>query len=79
MKKVKFTIEIEDEKLNAINLYGKELNVDLKTILNESIQNHYEKIVPNEVRFYLEAKIKADKKKPTTSIPKFKSEVIKNN
>ncbi|MEG0528178.1 MAG: DUF6103 family protein [Longicatena sp.] len=79
MKKVKFTIEIEEEKLNAINLYGKVSNVDLKTILNESIQNHYEKIIPKEVRFYLESKIKADKKKPTPSIPKFKSEAIKND
>lgn len=79
MKKVKFTIEIEDEKLNAINLYGKESNVDLKTILNESIQSHYEKIVPNEVQFYLESKIKAYNKKPIPNIPKFKSEAIKKD
>lgn len=72
MKKVKFTIEIEDEKLKAINLYGKDSNTDLTTIINNAVQNHYENIVPNEVRFYLESKIKDEKSKPEPSIPKFK-------
>ncbi|MDE8032392.1 DUF6103 family protein [Erysipelothrix rhusiopathiae] len=72
MKKVKFTIEIEDEKLNAINLYGKDSNTDLTSIINKAIQNHYENIVPNEVRFYLESKIKEEKSKTEPSIPKFK-------
>ncbi|MEA4875656.1 DUF6103 family protein [Anaerorhabdus sp.] len=74
MKKVKFIIEIEDEKLNAINLYSKDSEPDLKTVLDSTIQQFYEKTVPHEVRFYLESKINDEKKKPAPSIHKFKKQ-----
>ncbi len=79
MKKVKFIIEIEDEKLNAINLYSKESEANLKTVLDSTIQEYYEKIVPHEVRFYLKSKMIDEKKKSTTTIPKFKKQAASSN
>lgn len=42
MNKVKFTIEIYDEQLSALNLYPKETDTDLKSVNNDTIQKHYE-------------------------------------
>lgn len=56
MKKTKFVLEIDDERLNAINLYSSESSKDLKSVLNDTIQKHYEEVVPLEVRYYLETK-----------------------
>ena len=72
MKKVKFTIEISDEQLSAINLYTKETDTDLKSVINETIQKHYESIVPQEVRHFLNSKAEQERNKPAPSIHKFK-------
>ncbi|MDE8082595.1 DUF6103 family protein [Erysipelothrix rhusiopathiae] len=71
MKKIKFVLEIDDERLNAINLYSSESNKDLKSVLNDTIQKHYEEVVPSEVRYYLESKLNNEQKKGSASIPKF--------
>ena len=72
MKKVKFTIEISDEQLSAINLYTKETDTDLKSVINDAIQRHYESIVPQEVRHFLDSKAEQERNKPAPSIHKFK-------
>ncbi len=72
MKKVKFTIEISDEQLNAINLYTKETDTDLKSVINDTIQKHYESIVPQEVRHFIDSKAEQERNKPAPSIHKFK-------
>lgn len=72
MKKVKYTIEISDEQLSAINLYTKETDKDLKSVINDTIQKHYESIVPKEVRHFLESKAEQERNKPVPSIHKFK-------
>ena len=72
MKKVKFTIEISDEQLNAINLYTKEIDTDLKSVINDTIQKHYESIVPQEVRHFIDSKAEQERNKPAPSIHKFK-------
>lgn len=71
MKKIKFVLEIDDERLNAINLYSSESNKDLKSVLNDTIQKHYEDVVPSEVRYYLDSKLNNEQKKASPSIPKF--------
>lgn len=71
MKKVKFTFEIESEKLNAFNHYNQDSNTNLNEILANAFQKVYEDVVPEEVRKYLESKIETEQKKPTPSIPKF--------
>ncbi|WP_166083172.1 DUF6103 family protein [Erysipelothrix anatis] len=72
MKKVKFTIEISDGQLSAINLYNKETDTDLKSVINDAIQRHYESIVPQEVRHFLDSKAEQERNKPEPSIHKFK-------
>lgn len=72
MKKVKFTIEISDEQLSAINLYTKETDSDLKSVINDAIQRHYKSIVPQEVRHFLDSKAEQERNKPAPSIHKFK-------
>ena len=76
MKKVKFTIEISDEQLSAINLYNKETDIDLKSVINDAIQRHYESIVPQEVRHFLDSKAEQERNKPAPSIHKFKGNSI---
>ena len=77
MKKVKFTIEISDEQLNAINLYTKEIDTDLKSVINDTIQKHYESIVPQEVRHFIDSKAEQERNKPAPSIHKFKGKTKK--
>ena len=72
MKKVKFTIEISDEQLSALNLYTKETDTDLKSVINDTIQKHYESIVPQEVRHFIDSKAEQERNKPAPSIHKFK-------
>lgn len=78
MKKVKFTIEISDEQLSAINLYTKENDTDLKSVINDTIQKHYESIVPQEVRYFLDSKAEQELQKPAPSIHKFKGNTKQN-
>ena len=72
MKKVKFMIEINDEQLSALNLYTKETDTDLKSVINDTIQKHYESIVPQEVRYFIDSKAEQERNKPAPSIHKFK-------
>ena len=75
MKKTKIIIEIEEEKLSAINLYSKESDSDLNNVIKEAIEGHYKAVVPEAVRFYLESrqniKISRATKKESPEIPKF--------
>lgn len=64
-------IEINDEQLSALNLYTKETDTDLKSVINDTIQKHYESIVPQEVRHFLESKAEQERNKPVPNIHKF--------
>ena len=83
MKKIKLTIEIENEKLNAINLYNKDQENTLNKVLNDTVNSYYEAVVPQEVRFYLDSRkkelIKKQKKRATAEIPKFVNQKPENN
>lgn len=83
MKKIKLTIEIENEKLNAINLYNKDQENTLDKVLNDTVNSYCEAVVPQEVRFYLDSRkkelMKKQKKRASAEIPKFANQKPENN
>lgn len=67
MKKTKLNIEIEEEKLNAITIYNKDDDPSLIQVINDTINDHYKAVVPQEVRFYLDSRQNDAQKKHNKS------------
>lgn len=74
MEKVDITIQIEAERLTALNffLFDKQ-NSSLKTELEKATEEMYEKYVPEDTRRFIESKSKpapAAKARPKRPAPK---------
>lgn len=54
MKNEKITIEFDDEKLDALQVYLNEKEISLESELVDTVQKLYEKHVPIPVRSFIE-------------------------
>lgn len=75
MKNTKITLEYDEEKLDALNIFIKEKGTTVDDELMDALEKLYDKIVPQNVKTYLDSK-KLDskgksKKKDTIQVPKF--------
>lgn len=76
MKNSKIVLEYDDEKLDALNIFIKEKGTTVDEELMDALEKLYEKIVPQNVKVYIDSK-KLDtkgkpKKKDSIEVPKFK-------
>ena len=71
MKKEALTIQMEAEKLRAVNRYMEKKDADLEQELGDSLQKLYEKYVPASVREYIDEGCD-DTPAATTSVKKQK-------
>lgn len=71
MKKGCVEIQFDDEKLEAINFYLSKKNLVLENEMQNMLKELYEKIVPSEVRSYIEKRpvetVKKTRKKKDAS------------
>lgn len=56
MKKSTITMTYDEERLNAIRLFLSQKNLDLDVELNSFFDNLFKKVVPPDVRRFLEMK-----------------------
>ncbi len=73
MKKTKITIEFDQEKLKALQIYYAEKGNTVEKELEESLQKSYVKNVPAVLRSYIEQSITVNDSFPAKSKKKDKS------
>ena len=56
MEKVNLSISIEDEKLEAMEIFLKKGSSSVQKKMEEALKNLYEEVVPEPVREFVEAK-----------------------
>jgi len=76
MKKVKVTIEVEQEKLEALETFTTDKNLNIEKELVDTFQKLYEKNVPAPVRTFIERE--SDSNKTSPSKPKKKDKPYVN-
>ena len=64
MKTETISIKFDAAKTSAIRHYAEKKGVKLDDELAESVQNFYEKVVPKDVRLYIDATAGGDGDKP---------------
>ncbi|MBP8593977.1 MAG: hypothetical protein KBI35_06105 [Ruminococcus sp.] len=62
------TIQIPEEKLSAIEMYLEQKNTTLAAELDKQVEQIYTKVVPQNVREYIELTAKQQIRKPRKSI-----------
>ena len=67
MKK-SITIQIPEEKLSAIEMYLEQRNTTLSAELDKQVEQIYAKVVPQNVREYIELTSKQTVRRPRRSV-----------
>ena len=67
MKK-SITVQIPEEKLSAIEMYLEQKNTTLAAELDKQVEQIYTKVVPQNVREYIELTAKQQIRRPRRSI-----------
>lgn len=67
MKK-SITVQIPEEKLSAIEMYLEQKNTTLAAELDKQVEQIYTKVVPQNVREYIELTAKQQTRRPRRSI-----------
>ena len=62
------TIQIPEEKLSAIEMYLEQKNTTLAAELDKQVEQIYTKVVPQNVREYIELTAKQQIRKPRRSV-----------
>ncbi len=62
------TVQIPEEKLSAIEMYLEQKNTTLAAELNKQVEQIYTKVVPQNVREYIELTAKQQIRRPRKSI-----------
>lgn len=62
------TIQIPEEKLSAIEMYLEQKNTTLAAELDKQVEQIYSKVVPQNVREYIELTAKQQIRRPRKSI-----------
>lgn len=62
------TVQIPDEKLSAIEMYLEQKNTTLAAELDKQVEQIYTKVVPQNVREYIELTAKQQIRRPRKSI-----------
>lgn len=62
------TIQIPEEKLSAIEMYLEQKNTTLAVELDKQVEQIYTKVVPQNVREYIELTAKQQIRRPRKSI-----------
>ena len=62
------TVQIPEEKLSAIEMYLEQKNTTLAAELDKQIEQIYTKVVPQNVREYIELTAKQQIRRPRKSI-----------
>lgn len=62
------TIQIPEEKLSAIEMYLEQKNTTLAAELDKQVEQIYTKVVPRNVREYIELTAKQQIRRPRKSI-----------
>jgi hypothetical protein len=65
MEKVKLSLSIEDEKLEAMEIFLKKAGSSAQKKMEEALKNLYEEVVPEPVREFVDAKAGGKPKRPT--------------
>lgn len=66
--KIKITVQIPEEKLSAIEMYLEQKNTTLAAELDKQVEQIYSKVVPQNVREYIELTAKQQIRRPRKSI-----------
>lgn len=64
MEKVKLSLSIEDEKLEAMEFFLKKDGSSAQKKMGEALKNLYEEVVPEPVREFVEARAVGKPKRP---------------
>ena len=62
------TVQIPEEKLSAIEMYLEQKNTTLASELDKQVEQIYTKVVPQNVREYIELTAKQQIRRPRKSI-----------
>ena len=62
------TVQIPEEKLSAIEMYLEQKNTTLAAELDKQVEQIYTKVVPQNVREYIELTAKQQVRRPRRSI-----------
>ena len=62
------TVQIPEEKLSAIEMYLEQKNTTLAAELDKQVEQIYSKVVPQNVREYIELTAKQQIRRPRRSI-----------
>ncbi len=62
------TVQIPEEKLSAIEMYLEQKNTTLATELDKQVEQIYAKVVPQNVREYIELTSKQTVRRPRRSV-----------
>ncbi|MBP5431424.1 DUF6103 family protein [Ruminococcus sp.] len=62
------TVQIPEEKLSAIEMYLEQKNTTLAAELDKQVEQIYTKVVPQNVREYIELTAKQQIRRPRNSI-----------
>lgn len=73
MQKVDIPLSIESDKMEALEFFLKKENTSVKSQMDKSLKELYERSVPEAVREYLDSKVAAARpKRSARSLPKSK-------
>lgn len=67
MKKANVTIAYDEERLNAIRLFLTQKNLDFNAELESFLDSLFKKVVPVDVRRFLEMKYSGTPEKPSST------------
>ena len=62
------TVQIPEEKLSAIEMYLEQKNTTLAAELDKQVEQIYSKVVPQNVRAYIELTAKQQIRRPRRSV-----------
>ena len=62
------TVQIPEEKLSAIEMYLEQKNTTLAAELDKQVEQIYTKVVPQNVREYIELTAKQQTRRPRRSV-----------
>jgi len=62
------TVQIQEEKLSAIEMYLEQKNTTLAAELDKQVEQIYAKVVPQNVREYIELTAKQQIRRPRRSV-----------
>ena len=78
MKQSVIQIKFDSEKYNALIRYAKKKEISIETELNDTVDKLYKKLVPADVREYIEERVEPVKVKsaPKKQLEKNEAEVM---